>query len=72
MELTSPGDVVEETVKFISYFDKFFDCVNVSSLSTGKLQRNPFKSPYRSNQDFRLKVITIMLIRSYHSDDRTE
>ena len=55
MKLTG-GDEVVETVKFIDKFDKFFDCVNVSSLSGGKLSRNPFKSPYRSPSDFRLKV----------------
>jgi len=26
------GDEVVETIKFVDYFDKFFDCVNVSSL----------------------------------------
>ena len=46
------GDEVTETV---DKFDKFFDCVNVSSLSAGKLSRNAFKSPFRSPNDFRLK-----------------
>ena len=48
---------LEETINFISKFDKWFDCLNVSSLSAGKLTRNPFKSPYRSATDFRLKVL---------------
>lgn len=50
------GDEVTETIKFVDKFDKFFDCVNVSSLSAGKLSRNAFKSPFRSPNDFRLKV----------------
>ena len=32
------------------------DCLNVSSLSKGKLKRKPFLQPYRSSNDFRLKV----------------
>ena len=46
-------------------FDKFFDTLNVSSLSAGKLKRNAFKSPYRSGADFRLKVflLTILLLQ---------
>ena len=43
-------------MKFVANFDKFFDSLNVSSLSAGKLKRNAFKSPYRSATDFRLKV----------------
>ena len=50
------GDEVVETIKFVDYFDKFFDSVNVSSLSAGKHQRKPFKQPYYSKDDFRLKV----------------
>ena len=50
------GDEAEETAKFGEYFDNFFDCLNVSSLSTGKLSRCPFKSPYRSVNDYRLTV----------------
>ena len=55
LQLTKEEEV-EETMKFVANFDKFFDSLNVSSLSAGKLKRNPFKSPYRSATDFRLKV----------------
>ena len=55
LELTG-GDEVEETVKFITMFDRFFDCFNVRSFSAGRRQRKPFKQPYRSGTDFRLKV----------------
>ena len=50
------GTEAQETVRFVGMFNKFFDCLNVRSLSEDKLQRCPFKSPYRSGMDFRLKV----------------
>ena len=50
------GEDVEETAKFVEHFDKFFDCVNVGDFTSGKHSRNPFKSPYYSGSDFRLKV----------------
>ena len=50
------GDKVVETIKSVNYFDKFLDCVNVSSLSAGKHQQKPFKQSYYSKDDFRLKV----------------
>lgn len=60
------GDEVTETIKFVDKFDRFFDCVNVSSLSAGKLSRNPFKSPFRSPHDFRLKVKRILCAYHYY------
>lgn len=50
------GNGAQETAKFIGMVDKMFDCMNVSSLSRGKLQRKPFVQPYRSSNDFRLAV----------------
>ena len=58
------GPEAEETATFVEKFDKFFDCLNVSSLSAGKLNRNAFKSPYHSARDFRLKVGPILQIIS--------
>ena len=46
----------EETAKFVDMFNKFFDCLNVSNFTAGIKSRNPFKSPYRKDTDFRLKV----------------
>ena len=46
------GSEAEQTATFVEYCDKVFDCLNVS----GKHSRNPFKSPYYSGKDFRLKV----------------
>ena len=50
------GDEVEETVKFVRMIDKFFDCLNVNSFTQGKHNRKPFQEPYRSKDDFRIKV----------------
>ena len=50
------GDEVTATISFVEMFDKLFDCLNVSNLSTGKLEKNPFKSPYRAVDDFRFNV----------------
>ena len=64
LQLTG-GTEALETARFVDMFNNFFDCMNVSSLSAGKLKRCPFKSPYRSARDFRLKVyrtkITIII-----------
>ena len=49
---------LEKTIEFVLMFDKFFDCLDVSSLDTGKLSRNAFKSPYHSSADFKIKVHT--------------
>ena len=51
---TTHGSEVEETVKFIDNFDKFFDCLNVTNYDSGRKERKPFEEPYRSD-DFRLK-----------------
>lgn len=55
------GEEAKETANFIEMVDKLFDCMNVSSLSRGKLQRKPFVQPYRNSKDFRLAVSGINL-----------
>ena len=54
------GKEVAETVKFVRMMDKFFDCLNVTNYSSGKLKRKPFQDPYRPSvgdkEDFRFKV----------------
>ena len=50
------NDDVEETIKFVSYFDKFFDSLNVANLHVGKHKRKPFQLPYTSSSDTRLTV----------------
>ena len=46
-------DEMVETEHFIRTFDKFFDCLNVRSISR-KLKQN--LQPYRNSCDERLKV----------------
>ena len=45
-----------ETLQFVCMFDRFFDCLNVCNFTNGKLNRKIFQQPYRSSNDFRLKV----------------
>ena len=47
---------VEETARFVMMIDRFFDCLNVTDFDDGRRTRNPFKAPYRSGSDFRLRV----------------
>jgi len=47
---------VEETARFVMMIDRFFDCLNVTDFDGGRRTRNPFKAPYRSGSDFRLRV----------------
>ena len=56
MELTG-GPAAEETVKFVLLFDRFFDTFNVNSYNEGRHKRKVFRQPFRSADDFRLKVI---------------
>ena len=48
-----------ETVKFVTFFDKFFDMLNVSNLVTGKHKRKDFQLPYNSGADPRLDVSVV-------------
>ena len=50
------GEKTQETARFTSFLDKFFDSLNVSNFCNGKKRRKPFQNPYRSSTDFRLKV----------------
>ena len=57
---------LEKTIEFCQTFDKFFDCLNVSSLDLGKHSRNAFKSPYHHAADFRIKVQLTITIEIYY------
>ena len=50
------GEEVYETARFVSMVDRFFDSLNVNTFTYGKFKRKAFQDPYRSEQDFRLKV----------------
>ena len=45
-----------ETEVFIRNFDRWFDCMNVRSLSEAKTKRKPDLEPYTSPDDSRFKV----------------
>ena len=51
----------EATTTFVELVDKFFDCLNVGNFTDGKRTRNPFKQPYRSASDFRLRVCALCI-----------
>ena len=40
MELMGDSEMTE-TIRFVRFFDRFFDCLNVSSLSEGRHSRKP-------------------------------
>ena len=42
--------------KFLSYLDKFFDCLNGRHMKEGIYKRKPNLRPYRNADDKRLKV----------------
>ena len=48
---------LSETVRFVKTFNKFFDLLNVRSLTEAQIHRNPNVRPYRSVDDDRFKVI---------------
>ena len=41
------------------------DCLNVADFDSRRHSRNPFKAPYRSGEDFRLKVRSWILLTMY-------
>ena len=46
------GEEAKESANFASMFDKFFDCMNVSSLSASQHSRNAFKAPIALQMTF--------------------
>ena len=51
---------VEETARFVSIFDKFFDSLNVNNnMTNGRNSRKFFKQPYRTAEDSHLKVCSV-------------
>ena len=47
----------EETQRFVSMIDKFFDCLNVRNRSEWALKRKSDLKPYTSPDDYRLKFL---------------
>lgn len=51
------GDTsTDGTRQFVEMFNKFFDCLNVSTASEGQRKRNPNLLPYRDVDDSRFEV----------------
>ena len=50
-----------ETARFAAKFDKFFDVLNVKSLTEGKHKRKDSRLPYTSADDSRLDVSDLRL-----------
>ena len=48
-----------ETSLFCELLNTFFDCMNVRSISEGKRERNKWREPYWTSNDFRFKVLYI-------------
>ena len=55
------GGYAEGTAKLIEIVDHLFDCLNARNLDEAKLKRKPFRSPYRTGTDWRLKVKNLVL-----------
>lgn len=47
---------MEETIRFVRYFDRFFDCLNVSNMTEGRKSRKKDLYPYRTADDDRFDV----------------
>lgn len=55
------GEKAYETATFVSLMDKFFDTLNVHNYSGGSKALKPFQAPFRSPDDFRIKVCNTIL-----------
>ena len=52
------GVEAKETAVFVSNFNKFFDCLNVSNTSIGRCENDDFKKPFAKADDIRVKVFS--------------
>ena len=52
----------QETARFCSIFDKFFDCLNVRSIDECVHKRKPDRRPYKYEDDSCLKVLDHILL----------
>ena len=57
------GDpATKETERFVRYFDKFFDCLNVRCCDEYRRRRKPYLAPYTQESDERLVVSFVMVL----------
>ena len=47
---------LSQTIRFVRIFDRFFDCLNVTSLSGGRKALKADLYPYRTPHDTRFEV----------------
>ena len=60
--LESQGEPsTRELQKFIGLVDKWFDCLNVPNTFKGQMTRKKALEPYRNVDDWRFKVMPIMI-----------
>lgn len=50
------NDDLKETIRFVRYMNKIFDCLNVRCTTEHVRERNPDRKPYYDVNDDRLKV----------------
>ena len=63
------GDpATSETVRFIRMFDRWFDCMNVSSLSGGRRELKKDLYPYRTPKDTRFDVSMHVIVLGYDNN----
>ena len=55
------GEKAYETATFVSLMDKLFDTLNVHNYSGGSKALKPFQAPFRSPDDFRIKMCNTIL-----------
>ena len=60
MELMGDPEMTE-TIQFVRFFDRFFDCLNVSSLSEGRHLQKPDLYPYQTPNDKRFTVCAVVV-----------
>ena len=56
------GDKAAGTIKFIEMMDKLFDCLNVNTLSAGRMLKKPFQQPYEKSDNIRVKVYILNML----------
>ena len=60
MELMGDPEMTE-TIRFVCFFDRLFDWLNVSSLSEGRHLQKPDLYPYRTPNDKRFTVCAVVV-----------
>ncbi len=53
---------LQQPKQFVRHMDKFFDCLNVRSLSEWSHKKKPDRKPYTSSQDERFKGRSIIML----------